>query len=111
MDKITFETLPAAVTQLWQKLNDIEQLLLNVNAHTPTETDQLLTIDEAAQLIKLTKPTIYGLVSKSEIPVNKKGKRLYFSKQELIEWVMSGRKKTHSEMAADADNFLTKNSR
>ena len=104
MDKITFETLPGAVTQLWQKLNSIEQLLQNINLNPQQETDRLLTIEEAGQLIRLSVATIYGLVSRSEIPVSKKGKRLYFSKRELIEWAKSGRKKTVSEISAEAEN-------
>ena len=76
-----------------------------IQQHEQPETDQLLTIQEAGQLINLTVPTIYGLVSRSEIPVSKKGKRLYFSKLELIEWVKSGRKKTIAEIATEAENY------
>ncbi len=104
MEKVTLETLPNAVIQLWQKLEAIEQLILTRGESQPTETDQLLTIKQAGQLINLSVATIYGLVSKSEIPVSKKGKRLYFSKLELIEWVKTGRKKTQAEVAAEVGN-------
>jgi excisionase family DNA binding protein len=77
-----------------------------IQQHEQPEQDQLLTIQEAAHLINLAVPTVYGLVSKSEIPVCKKGKRLYFSKLELMEWVKSGRKKTVSEISAAATNYL-----
>lgn len=70
------------------------------------EADQLLTIQEAAQFISLSVPTVYGLVSKSLIPVSKKGKRLYFSKAELTDWIKTGRRKTIAETASEADNFL-----
>ena len=39
--------------------------------------DQLFTIEQAAEFLNLTKPTIYSLVSRSEIPVMKRSKRLY----------------------------------
>lgn len=71
------------------------------------EADQLLTIKQTAELLSLSVPTIYGLVSRGEIPHSKKGKRLYFSKQELLEWVKAGRKKTNAEIAAAADDYLT----
>jgi excisionase family DNA binding protein len=73
------------------------------------QTDQMLTIQEAGQLISLSVPTIYGLVSRSEIPVSKKGKRLYFSKLELIDWIKSGRKRTQAEAAGEANNYVTAN--
>lgn len=69
------------------------------------EADQILTIDEAALLVKLTVPTIYGLVHRSGIPYSKKGRRLYFSKQELIDWIKSGRRKTNAEIEAEANKY------
>ncbi len=71
----------------------------------PAEQDELLTIQQAGELINLRVPTIYGLVSRSEIPYSKPGKRLYFSKKELLAWVQSGRKKTNAEIQAEATNY------
>jgi excisionase family DNA binding protein len=68
--------------------------------------DELFTIQQAAEFLSLSVPTIYGLVSKTEIPVSKKGKRLYFSKQELSEWIKTGRKKTHAEITAEANTYV-----
>ncbi len=73
------------------------------------ETDELLTISEAASLLKLSVPTIYGYVHRSEIPVSKRGKRLYFSKQELLDWIKEGRRKTMSEIAQMASSRLQRN--
>ncbi|HYG17161.1 MAG TPA: helix-turn-helix domain-containing protein [Bacteroidia bacterium] len=75
------------------------------HAATP-EADELLTIKQAAQLLCLSVPTIYSLVSRAEIPVNKRGKRLYFSKAELTAWIKAGRKKTTAETAAEAEQYL-----
>ncbi len=72
---------------------------------TQPETDQLLTIQQAAELISLSVPTLYTLVHKAEIPVSKRGKRLYFSKQELTDWIKAGRKKTVAEINSEADTF------
>ena len=103
---ITFDQLPQAVSQLHDKLNNIEKLLLQKNNPAKQEIDQLLTIEEAATFTHLTKPTIYSLVSRAEIPHMKKGKRLYFSMQELTDWIKSGRKKTVKEIAAETEVFL-----
>ena len=107
MDKISFEQLPEAVQQLSQKLDYIQQLLLDRQLPaTATPTDKLLTIDEAGKLLNLAKPTLYGLVCRHAIPVCKKGKRLYFSQQELLAWIESGRKDTRSDVAEQVDRLL-----
>jgi excisionase family DNA binding protein len=58
------------------------------------QPEQLLTIQEAAEFLSLTVPTMYSKVSKGELPVMKRSKRLYFSRTELMEYVKAGRKKT-----------------
>lgn len=78
----------------------------NQNKNQP-ESDQLLNIQAAASLINLTVPTLYGLVAKALIPYMKKNKRLYFSKQELIMWIKTGKRKTIAETHTEAENFLT----
>jgi excisionase family DNA binding protein len=47
---------------------------------TTEQPEQLLIVQEAAQFLNLTVPTIYSKVSKGELPVMKRSKRLYFSK-------------------------------
>lgn len=55
--------------------------------------DVIMTIQEAAEFLSLTVPTMYSKVSKGELPFMKRGKRLYFSRTELMEYVKAGRKK------------------
>jgi excisionase family DNA binding protein len=50
---------------------------------TPGNDESLMTIAEAAKFLNLAIPTVYGKVSKKEIPFHKSGKRLYFVKKEL----------------------------
>jgi excisionase family DNA binding protein len=109
--EITFEKLPQAVNQLIDKLDSIERLLLSQNSTPQPEEDKLLTIREAAEILHLSVPTVYGLVQRSEVPVCKRGKRLYFSKQELVGWIRSGRKKTNSEINAEADDYIKTHNR
>lgn len=104
--EITFEQLPQAVNQLFEKLNNIERLLLETSNENKPNADQLLTIQQAAEFLTLSVPTIYGLVSRAEVPCMKKGKRLYFSKQELTRWIKSGRKQTTSEIEGLASKYI-----
>jgi len=93
------------------RLSNIETLLLelkhgHVQSNPFPETDKLLTIKQAGELLNLSVPTLYSYVQKAAIPVCKRGKRLYFSEQELREWVKAGRKSTQKETESDADTFL-----
>lgn len=93
-----------------------EQVTANIlnavknNRTTTEQPEQLLTIQEAGKLLHLTVPTIYSKHSKGELPgVCKQGKRLYFSKQSLIEWIKEGRKKSNAEIEQEAEAYLSNN--
>ena len=91
------------------RLSRIEILLVEMKFQTGnpgSQTDELLTINQAAELISLTTPTLYGLVHKHAIPHSKKGKRLYFSKSELTDWIRSGRRKTISECQSNPESHI-----
>jgi excisionase family DNA binding protein len=105
---ITFEQLPKTVKEIFEKVNSIELLLLARSEPSQSEISDFLTIQQAATFLTLTVPTIYGLVHRGEIPVSKRGKRLYFSKQELTNWIKAGRKKTMVEIDNEAQTYLNK---
>lgn len=76
----------------------------------PTDQpEQLLTIQKAAEFLSLTVPTMYSKVSKGELPVMKRGKRLYFSRTELLDYLKDGRKKSNAEIEAAAEAYLLNN--
>jgi len=106
METLTFDQLPQAVSKLQDKLESIEQLLLHQHEQ-PSGHEELLTISNAAKFLNLSVPTIYSKVCRKEIPVNKRGKRLYFYRSELTEWIKSGRKKTAEEIREEAVHQLT----
>jgi excisionase family DNA binding protein len=74
---------------------------------TTDQPEQLLTIQDAAKFLNLTVPTIYSKVSKRELPVMKRSKRLYFSRIQLMEYVKEGRKKSNAEIEAEAEAYLS----
>tara|TARA_B110000285_G_C15138189_1_gene628676 strand:- start:2510 stop:2845 length:336 start_codon:yes stop_codon:yes gene_type:complete len=94
--------------RLYNKLENIERLLIESSNQPKEEPNKLLSIDQASEYLNLAKPTIYSMVSKGTIPFMKKSKRLYFSKEELLDYVKGGRNKTNAEIASDALSFLTK---
>lgn len=76
---------------------------------TTDQQEQLLTIQEAAEFLSLTVPTMYSKVSKGELPVMKRGKRLYFSRTELLDYLKGGRKKSNAEIEQEAKAYLSNN--
>lgn len=108
MIDLTFDKLPEAVNQLSQKLNSIEQLLLETKSEKFHSQDDLLTIQEASSFLKLSVPTLYLKVSKREICFQKKGKRLYFLKSDLLTWIKSGRSETGTEIREQIGELILK---
>jgi excisionase family DNA binding protein len=104
MDILTFNNLPEAITLLLEEVKGIKELLKN---HKQAEQpDEIMTIEEAATFTKLTKTTIYSKVSDGTIPSNKRGGRLYFSKDELTNWIKGGKKKTIWDIEAQAAEYI-----
>lgn len=107
MKTFTHNEVPHALMLIFSKLENLEKFLQEEkSSENIPALDELLTVQEAAEFLHLSVSTVYGLVQRSEIPVNKLKKRLYFSKPELIIWIKTGRKKTTSEIEADTNEFL-----
>ena len=96
------------------RLSSIENLILDLK-HKPQmvepneQPEQLLTVQEAADYLSLTVPTLYSKCSRSELPFMKRGKRLYFSSTELMEYLKEGRKKSNAEIEQEAEAYLSNN--
>mgnify|MGYP002579924948 CR=1 FL=1 len=89
--EITFDKLPQAITYLTEQVAELKQLVSELQP-PQSEKHQLVGIDQACRIIQKAKPTIYALVRKGLLPSYKKGKKLYFYENELLEWIGSGRK-------------------
>ena len=102
MKPFTFDQIPIMMNKLHHKLEHLEKLILKISI-TEENKDQLLNVEQASKLLNLSIATIYSKICKKEIPFNKKGKRIYFYKQELMEWIKLGRVKTYIEMKNDIE--------
>jgi excisionase family DNA binding protein len=67
----------------------------------------LVDIKEASKLLGLAIPTLYAKVSERRIPHSKQGKKLYFSRKQLEEWVKSGQRKTIVEIENEATRIVS----
>lgn len=97
MEPFGFEKLPEIIRQLFEKVEHIEELVSALNPADDGSND-LLTVREAADYLKISVQSLYCKVSRMEIPVSKPGRRLYFSKSELKKWVAASRRKTATEI-------------
>lgn len=106
-ETLKFEELPNAVTVILQKVSRLESLLKQKQDNTTAEArENILNIQETANFLNLSVPTIYSKVSRGELPFMKRGKRLYFSSTELMDYLKKGRQKTRNEIEQEADNYL-----
>lgn len=100
--KYHFDKLPQAVSYLTEQVIELKQMVSALQPTSSANNHILVEIDEAAIIIMKSKPTIYRLVNQGILPSYKKGKKLYFYKDELLAWIENGRKATkeqnHSEM-------------
>lgn len=112
MDTIpTFDQLPQSVAVLIKEVSELKHLLLlNGNKQSEALTEKLLNVQQAADFLNLSVPTVYSKVSRGELPVMKRGKKLHFSNTELIQYLKAGRKLTNSEIETEAENYLLKHS-
>lgn len=53
---------------------------------------EILNVKQVCQLLNLTQATIYNLVCQRKIPNSKVGKRLFFNRAELLEWINTGKR-------------------
>lgn len=107
MNDLTFEQLPNAVGEIKAKLETIEQLLKQIyNWEATASLNEYVTIKQATEILTLSVPSIYAMVHRRVIPYYKQGKRLYFSRKELNEWIYAWRKQTIEEIQQEARNSL-----
>ena len=62
------------------------------------DKDKIISIQEASAFLNLAKQTLYSFTSRNIIPFFKKGKKLYFRKSDLINWLSEGKQKSKSEI-------------
>jgi excisionase family DNA binding protein len=80
--------------------------LLQPQQTTHPAQDEIYGTEKAATFLGLKRSSLYGLVCQKKIPYAKKGKLLYFFKQDLIKWLHSGKQKTNDEIEREAERYV-----
>ena len=99
-----------------QRLNNIEnqlsELLKMAKAPILKEvTEEIMTVEQLSDYLTIARQTIYEKCSKKEIPYFKAGKRLYFKKSVINDWINSGRRYTTDELMQQAEEWTRKHPR
>lgn len=88
---------------------EIKEIAKEVVNNTIFCTKVMLTTDEAAAYLGVSKSYIYRLTSRNEIPCYKPlGKMCYFDRSELEEWIRSNRAATNAEISQQAQSYCIK---
>lgn len=87
----------------------LKQITDLVTARTLFATKEILTSEETALYMGVSKSYLYKLTMRREIPHYKPlGKLCYFNRQEIEAWLQSNRVATASELDDRVTNFCNK---
>jgi excisionase family DNA binding protein len=95
---------------IMNKLTEIEKLIKQKNGIT-VGTEEILNLEMASAYVGISKSTIYKYTSTKEIPHFKRGKRLFFKKAELDEWLTTNKISSREEIDRLATEYILKNKR
>ena len=107
---LTFDDLPQVVAHLAGEISSLKNLIeekRDTSQSQKPDPDELMTIKQASEFLDLTVQTLYNKVSKNEIPFMKRGKRLYFSKEQLIDYLKQGSNEMQSDIDREVNEFLS----
>lgn len=90
-------------TNIIEKLNSIEKLIVEQQ----TMQKQVLNFNETCKYLELSQSHLYKLTSTGAIPHYKpNGKKIYFNRPELDQWLLRNRIESQDEIEQQAANFL-----
>ncbi|MDO9580749.1 MAG: helix-turn-helix domain-containing protein [Bacteroidales bacterium] len=91
-----------------EKLDNIEKMLSEQNLLKK----EVLNFSEACQYLDISESHLYKLTSRKQIPhFCTQGKKLYFNRLELDQWLQTNRKNTTEEVEREATDYILNNRR
>ena len=113
---ITFNDIPRVMSDILKKCDLLEQSIeilheeiRQSNQKSPSEHIPM-DVKEACEFLKIKKSTMYCYIQNGQIPVNKKGKKYTFFRDDLIKWVESGCKNEKPISTPEINQILSKRS-
>lgn len=103
--------------RIMNKTIDTETLILKVESHEHRieimenllrDAKQVLTLEEAALFMGISKSSLYKMTHKHELPFFRpNGKIIYFEKSELLNWMRQNRSMSEAETKAAATKHMS----
>jgi len=94
--------------EILQRLNRIEELLTEQSLLQK----EVLNFNEACQYLDISQSHLYKLTSTKQVPhFCPQGKRLYFKRTELDDWLQRNRKSATHEIDQAATDYIIRNKR
>lgn len=94
-----------SVEEFIQLNQEIHSGLSGNNSGNDSSIGEIMNIEEAAAYLKMAKQTVYSMVSRRLLPYFKRGKRVFFRREELLSWLERGRKYTKEEIQSGNFNI------
>ena len=97
-----------------EKLNAIESRIASIENKMFTLTDtsktvlEIMSLNQLCEYYDFTKSYIYKQTSNREIPFYKNGKRLYFKKDEIDNWILENKVKSIQDIEREVNAYLLK---
>lgn len=96
------------VNQILEKLNQLSQQIAEQNLLKK----EVLSFKDVCKYLDLSASHLYKLTSQKTIPhFCPQGKKLYFKREEIDQWLLRNRQESFDELEAKAANYLLKHKR
>lgn len=105
MKTIHFEEMPQWMAQLNEKVDALTETVRQLYQElakapaAPASPEQMVTIQQAAQILQLSVSRVRTLVQEGRVPCYKPGRNLLFRPSELHQWLTDSRRKGQPSIA------------
>lgn len=97
------------ITQIREQLTRLETMLreltesVTAKAATAEPADEVMTAEELAAYLGVTKGRVYHLTSAKDLPHYRRNGKIYFSKAEIDDWKLGRRVRTNEEIKKEGE--------
>ena len=114
---LKFDDMENPFELILNRLNAIEELLRTLMKNDKgavvltASIPNVINLNQAAEYVSLSKSTMYKKTAERTIPHFKQGKKLYFKRSELDDWLTAQKISTHAEIEKEADEYIRRKGR
>ena len=105
MSTLTFDAIPQAIATLTAKVDALQETLDKFMSqyNDPSVNEGMIGVDEACEILKLKKSTIYNYIEHNTLPHYQPGRKLLFKRSELLAWLAETKQSHQDRIQAKLD--------